>query len=168
MTEFIRHNPNPLPFKSEAYIGVPLFFEGKCFAHFGMIWSDEGAARRNLGWGFIEMLLHSLEDMVLQRILEGKGFAKDPVPKDQAKLIPLDAITASQSLKPYARSLSHELRSPMQGVVGMLDIMYSTVVGSIAVESHEHVRAVFQDLKDNIEQAQGKQNISFPHRSLTL
>lgn len=156
MTEFIRNNPNKLPFKCEAYIGVPLFFKGKCFAHFGMIWSDEGAKKRNLSWGFIEMLLHALEDMILERILLGKGFAKEPVSEDQAKMIPLDAITASQSLKPYARSLSHELRTPMQGVVGMLDIMYSTVVGSIETQRHEHVRAIFQDLKENIEQAQGK------------
>lgn len=153
------NNPNALPFTSEAYIGVPLFYEGKCFAHFGMIWSDEGAKKKDLGWGFIEMFLHSLEDMIIQRIVEGEGFAKEPVPEAQAKLIPLDAITASQSLKPYARSLSHELRTPMQGVVGMLDIMYSTVVGSMEAQSHDHVRAVFRDLKENIEQAQGKSKL---------
>lgn len=191
MTEFIRNNPNTFPWKSEAYIAVPLFsHEGKCFAHFGMIWSEQGAKKRKLSWGFIEMFLHSLEDMILRRILLGQGFAKEPVPEDQAKIIPLDAITASQSLKPYARSLSHELRTPMQGVVGMLDIMYSkfgilfleflssrknctcshniedrqadycvlagTVVGSMANQPLEHVRSIFQDLRENIEQAQGK------------
>jgi signal transduction histidine kinase len=99
------------------------------------------------------MFLHSLEDMILERILEGRGFAKpDSTP---AKIIPLAAITASQSLKPYARSLSHELRTPMQGVVGMLDIMYSTVLDAIASQQSEKVRDVFKDLKNHIEVVQG-------------
>lgn len=159
MTEFVRDNPNVMPWKkSEAFIGVPLFSEGKSFAHIGLVWSSEGAYTRKLGWSFIEMFLHSLEDMILQRILEGRGFAKEAAPpgSTSAKVIPLSAITASQSLKPYARSLSHELRTPMQGVVGMLDIMYSTVLDSIATQKNERVRAVFKDLKTHIEVVQGK------------
>lgn len=156
MAEFIPNNPNALPFKSEAYVAVPLFFKGKCFAHFGMIWSAEGARKRELGWGFIEMFLHTLEEMILERILEGRGFVTESASEGRTQIIPLDAITASQTLKPYARSLSHELRTPMHGVVGMLDIMYRTVVESIENQPHEHLKAVFQDLKENIEQAQGK------------
>lgn len=158
MTEFVPNNPNTLPWKhSEAFIGVPLFAEGKCFAHFGMVWSTDGASKRKLGWSFIEMFMHSLEDMILQRILEGRAFAKEaPTPDStEAKVIPLSAITASQSLQPYARSLSHELRTPMQGVVGMLDIMYSTVLDAIANQPSEKVREVFKDLRDNIEIVQG-------------
>ncbi|KAF4626620.1 hypothetical protein G7Y89_g11538 [Cudoniella acicularis] len=159
MTEFIPSNPNAhcFPWKqSEAFIGLPLFSEGKCFAHFGLIWSSEGAATRKLGWSFLEMLLHSLEDMILQRILEGRGFTKPEASPESvpAKVIPLSAITASQSLKPYARSLSHELRTPMQGVVGMLDIMYSTVLDAIANQQSERVRKVFKDLKNHIETIQ--------------
>ncbi|KAE8446902.1 hypothetical protein EG329_011533 [Mollisiaceae sp. DMI_Dod_QoI] len=157
LTEFVPNNPNPMPWKqSEAFIGLPLFHEGKCFAHFGMIWSSEGASKRKLGWPFIEMFLHSLEDMILQRILEGRGFAKESAPPDStpAKVIPLSAITASQSLKPYARSLSHELRTPMQGVVGMLDIMYSTVLDAIANQPSDRIRNVFKNLKDHIEVVQ--------------
>lgn len=157
LTDFTPNNPNPMPWKqSEAFIGVPLFHEGKCFAHFGMIWSSEGATKRKLGWPFIEMFLHSLEDVILQRILEGRGFAKESAPLDStsAKVIPLSAITASQSLKPYARSLSHELRTPMQGVVGMLDIMYSTVLDAIANQPSDRVRTVFKDLKNHIEVVQ--------------
>jgi hypothetical protein len=159
MEEFVPNNPNPMPWKlSEAFIGVPLFTEGKCFAHFGMIWSSEGASTRKLSWTFIEMFLHSLEDMILARILEGRGFAKEMAPPDSAiaKFIPLSAITSSQSLKPYARSLSHELRTPMQGVVGMLDIMYSTVLDAIANQQNDRVRDVFTDLKSHIEVVQGK------------
>jgi hypothetical protein len=158
MEEFVTNNPNTMPWKhSEAFIGVPLFTEGKNFAHFGMIWSSEGASTRKLSWSFIEMFLHSLEDMILARILEGRGFAKEMAPPDSvpAKIIPLSAITASQSLKPYARSLSHELRTPMQGVVGMLDIMYSTVLDAIANQQNERVRDVFKDLKNHIEVVQG-------------
>jgi hypothetical protein len=173
MTEFVPNNPNAasMPWKqSEAFIGVPLFSEeGKCFAHFGLIWSSEGAITRKLGWSFIEMFLHSLEDMILQRILEGRGFAKDvPEPESTpAKVIPLSAITAAQSLKPYARSLSHELRTPMQGVVGMLDIMYSTVLDSIANQQSEMVRKVFKDLKSHIETVQGESISTAPHHDNT-
>jgi hypothetical protein len=159
MTEFIRDNPNPMPWKkSEAFIGLPLFAEGKCFAHFGMMWSSEGASKRKLGWPFIEMFMHSLEDIILQRILEGRGFVKEVAPPEStpAKVIPLSAITASQSLKPYARSLSHELRTPMQGVVGMLDIMYATVLDAIQNQQSDRTRNVFEELRNHIEVVQGK------------
>lgn len=158
MSEVITDNPNDaiLPWdKSEAYIGVPLFHEGKAFAHFGMIWSTEGAAQRNVSWSYIEMFMHSLEDLVQQRILEGRGFVKDTVDEDVAKMVPLAAITPAQSLKPYARNLSHELRTPMQGVVGMLDIMYSTVLDAIANQTNEQTQSVFRDLKSHIEVVQG-------------
>ncbi|KAI9734093.1 MAG: hypothetical protein M1818_007031 [Claussenomyces sp. TS43310] len=157
MRDFVPNNPNTLPWEqSEAFIGLPLLSEGKCFAHFGMIWSTEGAAQRKLSWTYIEMLLHAVEDMILQRILDGRGFAKPPISDSAAvtKIIPLEAITASQSLKPYARSLSHELRTPMQGVVGMLDIMHSTVLDAIGSQKSEVVKSVFKELKSNIEMVQ--------------
>ncbi|CAD6448224.1 cd4eaee2-f3f3-45fb-b8e0-139b121c3055 [Sclerotinia trifoliorum] len=139
--------------QSEAFIGVPLSVEDKSFAHFALLWSEEGAQRRTLSWSFIEMFMHSLEDMILQRITEGHGFAKETnFPESlPAQIIPFSPITASQSLKPYARSLSHELRTPMQGVVGMLDIMYSTVLDAVANQQDERARSVFADLKGNIE-----------------
>lgn len=140
----------------ESFIGVPLFQDGKCFANFGVVWDPEGSKRRSLGWGFIELLLHSLEDMILLRILEGRGFAKEEAPLEAASVIPVSAVTPSQSLKPYAQSLSHELRTPMQGVVGMLDIMYATVLDAIAHQHSDRVRAVFSDLKNHIEIVQGK------------
>ncbi|TEY86477.1 hypothetical protein BOTCAL_0007g00040 [Botryotinia calthae] len=154
MKEVTPNNPNIMPWgQSEAFIGVPLSMEDKSFAHFALIWSEDGAKRRKLSWSFIEMFMHSLEDLILQRIVEGRGFAKDGnLPECAAeKIIPLSAITASQSLKPYARSLSHELRTPMQGVVGMLDIMYSTVLDAISNQQDERARSVFADLKANIE-----------------
>ncbi|KAI9053279.1 hypothetical protein LZ554_002244 [Drepanopeziza brunnea f. sp. 'monogermtubi'] len=154
LDELTPNNPHKFPWKqSEAYIALPLFFEGKCFAHFGMIWSLEGSTKRTLSWSFIEMFMHSLEDMILQRILEGRGLVKEMAPPKStpAKTTPLAAIMASQSLKPYARSLSHELRTPMQGVVGMLDIMYSTILDSITNQQSEHLRSVFSDLKNHIE-----------------
>ncbi|CZT42844.1 related to histidine kinase tcsA protein [Rhynchosporium secalis] len=157
LAEFTPNSPNVIPGeKSEAFIGLPLFTEGKCFAHFGMVWSSEGGTSRKLSWSFIEMFMHSLEDMILQRILEGRGFVKETAPPDSvsSRIIPLAAITAAQSLKPYARGLSHELRTPMQGVVGMLDIMYSTVLDAIDNQQSDRVRSVFEDLKEHIEMVQ--------------
>ncbi|TKA60799.1 hypothetical protein B0A49_11560 [Cryomyces minteri] len=155
LNDFIVNNPNKMRIPGEQYLGVPLFAEGKCFAHFGVMWSPEGAKRRKLSWALIEMLFHSLEDMILQRLLEGESFARPAMPSRQAsRIIPHEAVTAAQSLKPYARSLSHELRTPMQGVVGMLDVMYATVQEAAEGQNNKQVREVFQTLKENIEVVQ--------------
>lgn len=153
---FIANNPNKFPFPAEAYLGVPLFSEGKCFAHFGLMWTKDGLETRDLGWGYLEMILHSLEDVILERLISGQGFAKDVSKKKASQVIPQEAITASQSLKPYARSLSHELRTPMQGVVGMLDVMHATVQEAIEGQSNPKLRNIFQALKENIEVVQGE------------
>ena len=153
---FVTNNPNEFPFPTEAYLAVPLFAEGKCFAHFGMMWTEQGLKQLDLGWAYVEMLLHSLEDMILQRLVEGESFAKSAENNRPARVIPADAVTAAQSLKPYARSLSHELRTPMQGVVGMLDVMHATVQESLEGQSDPGVRRVFKTLRENIEVVQGK------------
>ncbi len=156
LPKFITHNPNSFPFPTEAYLGVPLFAEGKCFAHFGMMWTTQALGKLDLGWAFIEMLLHSLEDTINERLVEGESFRK-PMEEDKPdKVIPHEAVTAAQSLKPYARSLSHELRTPMQGVVGMLDVMHATVQESLEGQSDAVVRKVLKTLRDNIEVVQGK------------
>ena len=35
LPQFFPNNPNPLPFPAEAYMGIPMFTEGRCFGHFG-------------------------------------------------------------------------------------------------------------------------------------
>ncbi|KAF2178561.1 hypothetical protein K469DRAFT_329941 [Zopfia rhizophila CBS 207.26] len=152
LNEFIINNPNQFIVPGEAYFGIPLFAEGKCFAHFGVMWTQEGTSRRVLGWGYLELLLHSLEDLILERVLEGSNFAK--VREERPRLIPHGAISVAQSLKPYARSLSHELRTPMQGVVGMLDVMYATVQEAAEGQNDPRVRKILDILKENIEAVQ--------------
>lgn len=154
MANFITNNPNAFPFPTEAYLGVPLFAKEKCFAHFGMMWTEEGLRQRDVSWSYLEMLLHSLEDLILERLLAGESFAKNTAGGNPANVIPQEAITATQSLKPYARSLSHELRTPMQGVVGMLDVMHATVQEAIEGQSSMKLRTIFQALKENIEVVQ--------------
>lgn len=156
LSTFIENNPNAFPFPCESYMGIPVFSEGKCFAHFGLMYTAEGLRSKGFSWGYTEMLLHSLEDVIKNRLLLGQGFAKaaPKVPARPAKVIPQNAISASQSLKPYARSLSHELRTPMQGVVGMLDIMHATVQESIEGEPSSKIRNIFQALRENIEVVQ--------------
>jgi len=157
LNEFIVNNPNDLIIPGEAYLGIPLFAEGKCFAHFGVMWSKEGADRRKLSWGFLETLFHALEDMILERVLEGNKFAEAAhhVQKQQPKVVPHEAISAAQSWKPYARSLSHELRTPMQGVVGMLDVMMANVKeASETMDIDSRTRQMLETLKENIEAVQ--------------
>ncbi|KAF2280912.1 sensor protein rcsC [Westerdykella ornata] len=156
LNDFIMNNPNDMVGPGESYLGIPLFADGKCFAHFGVMWSADGAARRVLGWGYLELLMRGLEDLILDRVLQGKRFAASTVSagEERPRVIPHAAIPMSQSLKPYARSLSHELRTPMQGVVGMLDVMMANV--KEAAEGLEDIRLqnLLATLKDNIETVQ--------------
>ena len=71
LNSFAHHCPNRLPFPAHAYLAIPLFLDDNCVAHFGLMWSDEGLQNRALSWSYMELILHSLEDMVLRRILEG-------------------------------------------------------------------------------------------------
>lgn len=156
LPKFITNNPNRFPFPTDAYLGVPLFAEGKCFAHFGLMWTVQGLEKLDLGWAYVEMVLHSLEDLIQQRLVEGQGYAKGVESHKLAKVIPQEQVSAAQSLKPYARSLSHELRTPMQGVVGMLDVMHATVQESLEAQSDSVVRRVLKTLRENIEVVQGE------------
>ncbi|KAF1965742.1 sensor protein rcsC [Bimuria novae-zelandiae CBS 107.79] len=156
LSDFIINNLNELSVPGEAYLGIPLFADGKCFAHFGVMWSPEGAAQRRLGWGFLEMLFHGLEDLILQRVLEGRGFAgRAEQVREERGVVPHEAVSMAQSLKPYARSLSHELRTPMQGVVGTLDVMMASVKEVGEDTQHDpRVRQLLDSLKENIETVQ--------------
>lgn len=155
LNEFITNNPNTLPYPCESYIAVPLKSEGKCFAHFGAMWSTDAAKLRTLSWAIIELILHSLEDMVLNRLLEGSNFLQKPQAEaERQRVIPHEVVTMAQSLRPYAGSLSHELRTPMQGVVGMLDVMYATVQEAVETQADPRLRKIFSTLKENIEAVQ--------------
>lgn len=164
MGDFITRNPNEMPFPADAYMAVPLFADGKCFAHVGVMWTRDALERRRLSWGFLEMFMHTLEDLVLDRLLTGRGFTAAGATGPDAdagsdaparRYIPHDAVLASQSLKPYARSLSHELRTPMQGVVGMLDVMHVTIQEAADGQPTSELRKMFDTLRENIEVLQG-------------
>ena len=168
LSKFSPNNPNKFPFQPEAYLGIPLFAEGKCFGHFGLMWTMKGLEDLPLGWSYIEMIMHSLEDVIHERLVERQGFAKDIDGNKLSKVIPKEAVTAAQSLKPYARSLSHELRTPMQGVVGMLDVMHATVQESLEGQSDAAVRKVFKTLRENIELVQGEYLVCLRGIKMTL
>ncbi|KAH0542248.1 hypothetical protein FGG08_003370 [Glutinoglossum americanum] len=144
-----------LPFPVEASLAVPLFSEGQCFGHFGIMWSHEGARNRKLPWSSLEFFLYALEDLVSSRMLADGDLSSNA---SDMKLGETDfsrgATMTNQSLKPYARSLSHELRTPMQGVVGMLDVMHATVQEEVEGQPDRHVKEVFRNLKENIELVQ--------------
>ena len=160
LPDFVTDNPTEFIFPIEAYLGLPLFYDGKCFAHFGTMWSVDGLKRRGLSWGFVEMILHALEEVITQRLVEGHSFAKANQSTKDVTIIPQAAVSVAQSLKPYARSLSHELRTPMQGVVGMLEIMHATVQESLDAHSDGEIKEIFRTLRDNIEVVQGMLQMS--------
>lgn len=158
LNEAITNNPNASQFivPAEAYLAVPLFDnDGKCFGHFGAMWSQEGLQKRQLGWAFTELLFHSMEDLLLAGFKDRGRFASAlKVAANPNAIIPHEVIAATQSFKPYARNLSHELRTPMQGVVGMLDVMYATVQEAMEGLQDKALHAVLDGLKDNIEVVQ--------------
>ncbi|GFG23927.1 sensor kinase protein RcsC [Aspergillus udagawae] len=155
--------PDKLPFPADGYLAVPLFFQTKCIAHLGLMWSKTGLQKRSLSWSFLEMILYSLEDLVVQQI---QNDAECPKLHEQLKreaagtpgsgrtVDDCYAEFTTQPLKPYARSLSHELRTPMQGVVGMLDVMHATVREAMQGKSSAKNGYVFQSLKESIEMVQ--------------
>ncbi|OQD74158.1 hypothetical protein PENDEC_c012G01542 [Penicillium decumbens] len=155
-----------LPFAAEAYLAIPLFSAGKCIAHLGLMWSAEGLRTLNLSWSFLELMLHSLEDRIVERLLldevftERQRLVSPPTSDTSAVQSPQTASFnhpfdfTSQPLKPYARSLSHELRTPMQGVVGMLDVMHATVREAMESKTPVKPGGIFQALKEGIEMVQ--------------
>ncbi|KAJ5699169.1 CheY-like superfamily [Penicillium malachiteum] len=166
LKSLVSFGDDQLPFPGEAYLAIPLFSAGKCLAYLGLMWSAEGMRNRNLSWSFLEVVLHSLDDMIVQRLLEDEVFPEQescafpPIPPTVEDVQyttfheTSDFVSHHSTLKPYARSLSHELRTPMQGVVGMLDVMHATV--REAMESRTPIKSggIFQALKEGIEMVQ--------------
>ncbi|KAL4964743.1 uncharacterized protein BDV14DRAFT_174147 [Aspergillus stella-maris] len=155
-----------LPFAAEGYLAIPLFFGNECLAHLGLMWSNLGLQNRKLSWSFMESVLFSLEDLVVQRIQEDNAAEQNqeisnstsPTAQRQEALdeasLAHGAFFSSQHLKPLARSLSHELRTPMQGIVGMLDVMHATVRDALVGKPAPKTAYVFQSLKESIEMVQ--------------
>lgn len=165
LKSLVSFGDDQLPFAAEAYLAIPLFSAGKCLAHLGLMWSPEGLRTRNLSWSFLEMILHSLEDTIVQRLLLDELFREDqstdsptinPSTVQNPPAADLHDVSefTSQPLKPYARSLSHELRTPMQGVVGMLDVMHATVREAMESKTPVNSGGIFQALKEGIEMVQ--------------
>ena len=152
----------PMPFV--AYLAVPLFANGNPIGHLGLIWSKEGIARRRLSWSFIEAGMHALEDLVSQRLVDSSGldFSRSHSPNNL-----LQRGQTSTSLKPYAQTLSHELRTPMQGVVGMLDLMHTNVEEFSETQADSRVRKVLKSLRDDIEVIQGQWILGLSGSNLT-
>ncbi|KAL4906503.1 hypothetical protein BDW74DRAFT_167161 [Aspergillus multicolor] len=165
LSSYFSSDRDKLPFAAEGYLAIPLFSGDECLAYLGLMWSDLGLQNRKLSWSFIETVLFSLEDLVVQRIQEdngttaqqrsvsesasgGEDMLDDSVPPSQG------AHFSSQHLKPFARSLSHELRTPMQGIVGMLDVMHATVRDALIGKPSPKTAYVFQSLKESIEMVQ--------------
>lgn len=157
-----------MPLAAEALIAVPLWSRDHNVGHFGMMWTVEGLQKKSLSWSFIEMLLHSLEDLVTQRVVDETAL---PTQSGEPLSLPSESISHDADahpqpasappspvfahlLKPYAPSLSHELRTPMQGVVGMLDVMHANVEEAIDARVATKSFRLLQDLKENIELVQ--------------
>ncbi|KAL5342587.1 hypothetical protein BJX70DRAFT_356167 [Aspergillus crustosus] len=165
LSSYISFDQDKLPFSAEGYLAIPLFSGQECLAYLGLMWSDLGLQNRKLSWSFMKTVLFSLEDIVVQRIQEDNynadQYSSSPDAASYYEEV-LDGMPrslhgpqfSSQHLKPFARSLSHELRTPMQGVVGMLDVMHATVREALGGKPSPKTAYVFQSLKESIEMVQ--------------
>ena len=154
-------NPNApgLPITMEAYFALPLHDKTGELGHFGLVWSPEGMRNKSLSWAFIETLMRSVEDMVTRHITDGPGLAKDAQVMDQQEaeqIVPIRVLSELRSLAPYAKNLSHELRTPMQGIIGMLDVMYANVQEAAQLSPGDQMMKLIDELKSSIEMIQGK------------
>ncbi|KAJ5666065.1 CheY-like superfamily [Penicillium maclennaniae] len=130
LKSLVAFRDDQLPFPAEAYLAIPLFFGG-----------------------IVQRLL--LDEEFTGQSLDSDATSDTSIVQNSQTVSFDDAFDfTSQPLKPYARSLSHELRTPMQGVVGMLDVMHATV--REAMESKTPVKSggIFQALKEGIEMVQ--------------
>lgn len=176
LSEVMCDYPQQLPEQPGAYLSVPLSAKEPgtlkeiVFGHFGVMWTAFGLEMRKLSYPFLEMCMHSLEDLMVTEFRDQALFSEVLNPaKHLNSVIPHEAITAAQSLKPYARSLSHELRTPMQGVVGMLDVMYAMVQEVSEGQNDPRLREVFAILKENVEIVQGENPlVPWPLHRLTF
>jgi len=161
INELFPENPNTpsLPITMESYFAIPIRDKTGELGHFAMIWSREGLENKKLSWPFIETLMRSLEDMVARHITEGPSIAKDADVMDEAEaeqIVPIRVLSELRSLAPYAKNLSHELRTPMQGIIGMLDVMYSSVHEAAELGPGDQMMKLIEELKSSIEIIQGK------------
>ncbi|KAL2852860.1 hypothetical protein BJY01DRAFT_88046 [Aspergillus pseudoustus] len=165
LSSYISFDRDRLPFSAEGYLAIPLFSSDECLAYLGLMWSGPGLQKKKLSWSFLETVLYSLEELVVQRIHEDRRTTEQdrPIPEapsgssvrgGQSTYSHQAAGFASQHLKPFARSLSHELRTPMQGIVGMLDVMHATVREALVGKPSPKAAYVFQSLKESIEMVQ--------------
>lgn len=162
LESFMGDDKDKLPFPMDAYLSVPLVSAGKCFAHLGLMWTAKGLKDCAISWAYIEMILHSLEDLILHRMAadEGQRYAqrREERPRTRQRAATHQAV--APAFQPYARSLSHELRTPMQGVVGMLDVMHATVRETIESGPDSEFLSTFQELRESIEAVQGRFAVS--------
>ena len=98
------------------------------------------------------MALHVMEDGATARLPERKDV--ETIAADLGAPPVFGRPVASSAN--FARSLSHELRTPMQGVVGMLDIMRANIQDALETLPQSQVTEVLQSLMDNIEVVQGQ------------
>ncbi|KAF3929016.1 hypothetical protein ABW20_dc0100641 [Dactylellina cionopaga] len=162
LTKLFPDNPNTesLPIPAEAYLAIPLFTEGKCYGHIGMMWSTWGLqTRAGLSWAFLELFMKSLEDLVTWRILEKPGNPSDttttrPWNPFMGNVVLHEDVSPQQTIRPAARNLSHELRTPLQGVVGMLDVMLASLDSLDEEPSPTMLRQFVYDMRKNIENCQ--------------
>lgn len=161
VNELFPANPNAssLVFPAEAYLAIPIMADGKCTGHFCLMWTKEALERKRLGWGFVEMLCHALEDVVLERVHGGAEFPESKTPEEDDSMVAVQTMSALQSFKPFARNLSHELRTPMQGILGTLDIMFATIFDATQTQQDPEARKIMDGLQKDIQVIQGWSNL---------
>lgn len=117
-----------------------------------LMWTERGARERILGWPYVELLCQALEGVIEQRML---AEAECKLPTNLPVLsAPPSVSTQSSRLAKQAGLLSHELRTPMQGIIGTLDLMHHSIEMARDAVQQADAPNYFEGLHQDIEALQ--------------
>ncbi|KAI5290781.1 hypothetical protein KEM54_000477 [Ascosphaera aggregata] len=159
-------NMAKLPFTMQSYLCVPLPISRTRTISIGMMWTQEGLTRLDLPWTAVKLLVYAFEELVTTRAkyvglhkasphrhnLKKEGNVRQN-DRGRRRVSTLHKMPRSRypSFRAFAPHLSHELRTPMQGVVGMFDVVRADIEDidpDNNIETAQRLKAITQSLED--------------------
>ncbi|KAI5306782.1 hypothetical protein KEM56_007155 [Ascosphaera pollenicola] len=128
-------NMTKLPFPMHAYLCMQVRVSRSYSLSLGLMWTYEGLTQLDLSWAAVKLILYALEELAKSRakLFEFQRFSKKEDHSRRENRVRRPASPRQvhnlkhPSFRAFAPHLSHELRTPMQGVVGMFDVVHADI-----------------------------------------